>query len=188
MRNPFKKIQPEPSAVERFYTSMAQVVPTHNKETNQMQMTVDRQKLVAALTEKREEVRVENSSQVEKFTKKLEEFEAGASSVGEFLRDLAKIADEHPAHFRVHGYDGGIYEIRRNDRDDRIKYPHLESTSRHTKEDYEEALKVAQKSLEKLLAPYDAALNLLDMSTDVTVGIDGGDYHNLLGGLTNKNR
>lgn len=42
-------------------------------------------------------------------------------------------------------------------------------------------LKSAKRELKRITAPYDAALQLLEMSTDATIGIDQADYHKLLG-------
>lgn len=181
MKNPFKR-KPKLTAVQDFHNTMAQAVPTYNKETKTMQMTVNREKLEAALIEKRDEVLADNSSELDEAKRKLEDFKSDKSSVGDFLRELAEVADKHPTHLQIVNFEAGSWEIRRTSRD-QITYPPAPvNPSRYSVETLEEMVKVAEKRLAEKIAPYKAALDLLAMSEDVSVGIDAGDYHGLLGG------
>jgi hypothetical protein len=159
-----------------------------------MQLTVDRSELIAAITEKRDEVAAKYQKVIDNVQARIDALEP-AETVEDWLRTVADLIKDgkvraeqqatmsrgaHPGTEPVYLYFAVMNDIKRKGEDRIIpKFPnHDNRQAQYLTRDLDHAKSRQATALE----PYDGALKILNMSTDEKVGIGDGDYAGLLSG------
>lgn len=159
-----------------------------------MQMTVNREQLIEALTEKVTEVTERTQKTIEHRQKVLDDITPTETVVDWLAAIIEKVEDgevQVDNEAGRAGYDGWIrvLMVKPNGQKSAPRegdIPPFPKSNEHAIKAAKSSLARAKADQAESVAPYEAALKLLGMSTDETIGIDAGDYHNLLGGTASK--
>jgi hypothetical protein len=146
-----------------------------------MNLTVNRQKLIDQLTAKRAEIIAHYDTQITKLTERLESFknsnEAWADYYAQVSQGLAagtlKMSDTGKI---VASERGGVVPDKPNAKSPRNRW-------HGSRADIEKSLTYVQEGgyyRSQDLQGYDSALQLLELSDDESIVIDGADYNGLL--------
>lgn len=161
-----------------------------------MRLNVDRGELIAALTEKRDET----AARVERKITRVQEMidavtpaetaEGWFREVADLLKDDKVRAEITPTMSSGRGRDDSVYLVVRNPnrqrKDDERVVPKFPHNNQNQITSLKRDLDHWTNQLDQVVEPYDAALKILNMSTDDKVGIKDGDYHGLLSGKTQR--
>lgn len=155
-----------------------------------MELNVDRVELIAALTEKRGKIAADVEKKIAELQEKIDELPP-VETVETWLRKVADLVKDGTV--RAEQQSGVSYGARadgtvlllvrskgRRKNSDRVipKFPSHNDQLTYLKRN----LSYLKHQLAMRTEPYDAALKILNMSTDEKVGIKDGDYHGLLSG------
>ena len=158
-----------------------------------MQMTVNREQLIEALTEKRDETTTKTQKTVDRCQKAVDDLATTDSPQG-WLREVADLVEAGTLAVSDEGraYDGWFRVRTPNRGKGRVvpadEVPTFPKSNENAVQNAKASLARAKINQAESVAPYEAALKLLNMSTDETIGIDAGDYHRLLDGSASKRR